>query len=276
VGGGNLADITAEQARGFVRHLRGEDGGPGLAPASAARAVSAVRTLHRFALAEGWVPVNVAANLKAPKPAGHLPKALTLAQVEAMLAAAGGEDPVGLRDRAMLELLYGSGLRISELVGLDVDDAAGQPGLITVRGKGGRWRHVPVGGPAKAAIAAYLVRARPELARGGRGLPALFLGARGGRIGRQVAWGVVSGVAQRAGLAGQVGPHTLRHSFATHLLQGGADIRVVQELLGHASVTTTQIYTKVSPDMLREVYTAAHPRALETRPPVSGIDAAAW
>jgi len=183
-----------------------------------------------------------------------------------MLAAARGVDgPAGLRDVAALELLYGTGVRISELVGLDVDDVAGggERPLVRVLGKGGKERVVPVGGPARMAVEAYLVRGRPALAARGRGTPALLLGARGGRLSRQAAWDMVKSVAEAAGL-GQldVSPHALRHSFATHLLQGGADIRVVQELLRNSSVATTQIYTKVTPEHLREVWAAAHPRAV--------------
>ncbi|MEE2044333.1 tyrosine-type recombinase/integrase, partial [Nocardiopsis tropica] len=171
-----------------------------------------------------------------------------------------------LRDRALLEVLYGTGARISEAVGLDVDDVADAVGgdeavgLVRFRGNGGRERVVPLGSYARRALSAYLVRARPSLASSGRGGPALFLNARGGRLTRQGGWGVLAAVAERAG-AGGVSPHTLRHSFATHLLDGGADIRVVQELLGHSSVTTTQIYTLVTVERLREVYASSHPRA---------------
>lgn len=258
--------VTASQVATFTRFLRGEGQGPGLGPASTARNLSAVRSLHRFALAEGWVGDDATAAAVAPKVAARLPKALTLDQVEAMLAAVHNTPgAIGTRNVAVLELLYASGLRISELVGLDVDDVAmtGQHPLVRVRGKGGKERLVPVGGPAQAAIEGYLVRGRPVLMARGRGGPALFVGARGGRLTRQAAWEVVKTTADAAGL-GQlaVSPHALRHSFATHLLQGGADIRVVQELLGHSSVATTQIYTKVTPELLREVWAAAHPRAV--------------
>jgi len=222
--------------------------------------------LHRFAVTEGWADQDVTAAAVAPKVAARLPKALSLDQVEVMLSAVRvAQGPIGSRNVAVLELLYASGLRISELVGLDVDDmaTAGQHPLVRVRGKGGKERLVPVGGPAKLAIDSYLVRGRPALVASGRGGPALFVGARGGRLTRQAAWEVVKTTADAAGL-GQlaVSPHALRHSFATHLLQGGADIRVVQELLGHSSVATTQIYTKVTPELLREVWAAAHPRAV--------------
>ena len=189
------------------------------------------------------------------------------ATVEALLAAAGPEpaaatpgDLVALRDRALLELLYATGARVSEAVGLDVDDVT-DGDILRVRGKGSKERIVPIGSYARAAVDAYLTRARPELARRGKASPRLFLGARGAPLSRQSAWLVIQAAAERANLAAHVSPHTLRHSFATHLLQGGADVRVVQELLGHASVATTQIYTHVSVDALRDVYATSHPRA---------------
>jgi integrase/recombinase XerD len=201
----------------------------------------------------------------------RLPKAISTADVERLLEAASiGEGPVPLRDRALLELLYSTGARISEAVGLDVDDLDLTHGRASVRlrGKGRKERVVPVGSYAVDAVDAYLVRARPALAGEGRGTPAVFLNTRGARLSRQSAWGLLSAAAERAHLDGaaHVSPHTLRHSFATHLLAGGADVRVVQELLGHASVTTTQIYTLVTRDTLREVYATAHPRALRRDP----------
>ena len=222
----------------------------------------AVRGFHRFAVREGLTAVNPAAEVRPPQPARRLPKAISVAEVTALLGAAGtGDTPLSLRDVALLELLYGTGARISEAVGLAVDDVGRGDGLIRLAGKGGKQRIVPVGSFAAAAIEAYLVRGRPSLAGSGRGTPALFLNARGGSLSRQSAWAVLRAAATRAGLEGKVSPHTLRHSFATHLLDGGADVRVVQELLGHASVTTTQIYTLVTVDQLREVYAGAHPRA---------------
>jgi integrase/recombinase XerD len=212
-----------------------------------------------------------ASQLAPPAPARRLPRAIGIAEVERLVAAASpgadGADggPLQLRDRALLELLYGTGARISEAVGLDVDDVGGP--TLRLAGKGGKQRDVPVGSYAARALEAYLVRARPALAAAARRVsasPAVFLNARGGRLTRQGAWGVLKAAADRAGLA-DVSPHTLRHSFATHLLDGGADVRVVQELLGHASVTTTQVYTLVTVDKLREVYAAAHPRALLAR-----------
>jgi integrase/recombinase XerD len=191
-----------------------------------------------------------------------LPKAISVDQVELLLAAANADEtPLALRDRALLELLYGTGSRISEAVGLDRDDLDLEAGAVLLRGKGGKQRMVPVGTYAREAVGAYLVRSRPSLAVSGPSTPALFLNARGGRLSRQSAWTVLRTVAARAHLSTHISPHTLRHSFATHLLDGGADVRVVQELLGHASVTTTQIYTLVTVDRLREVYAAAHPRA---------------
>ncbi|HLL61736.1 MAG TPA: site-specific tyrosine recombinase XerD [Propionibacteriaceae bacterium] len=240
-----------------------------LGPASVARAVVAVRSLHRFAQAEGLVDDDPAAAVQPPKPPRRLPKALGLDQVQAMLDVPATDTVLGLRDRALLELLYGTGVRISEAVALDVDEVsrlveldrdAPTPGL-RVLGKGRKERIVPLGSYARAALDAYLVRARPELARQGSGNPALFLNARGGRLSRQSAWTILRAVAERAGITVDVSPHTLRHCFATHLLDGGADVRVVQELLGHASVTTTQIYTLVTVDHLREVYLTSHPRA---------------
>jgi integrase/recombinase XerD len=240
-----------------------------LGPASVARAVVAVRSLHRFAHAEGLTPVDPASGVHPPRPARRLPKALSLDQVQAMLDVPAADTELGLRDRALLEVLYGTGARISEAIGLDVDDVsrlldvpngAPTPG-VRVLGKGRKERVVPLGSYARAALQAYLVRSRPELARRGGGTPALFLNARGGRLSRQSAWTILQTVAQQAGIKTEVSPHTLRHCFATHLLDGGADVRVVQELLGHASVTTTQIYTLVTVDHLREVYLTSHPRA---------------
>ena len=250
----------------MARHLAGLRAG-GLSAASAARAVSAVRGLHRFAVREGLAPADVARDVKPPAPPRRLPKALDTDQVTRLLAVP-GDDPLGLRDRALLEFLYGTGARISEAVGAAIDDLdlAGADGAsVVLHGKGGRSRLVPVGTYAAAALEAYLVRARPALASRGRGTPAVFLNARGGPLSRQSAWTILHRAAGAAGLPVDgphaVSPHTLRHSYATHLLDGGADVRVVQELLGHASVTTTQVYTLVTVDRLREVYATTHPRA---------------
>jgi integrase/recombinase XerD len=237
----------------------------GLSAASAARAISAVRGLHRFAAREGLVPADVARDVKPPTPPKRLPKALDVDQVMALLAVP-DDSPLGLRDKALLEFLYGTGARISEAVGAVVDDLdLGDESSVTLHGKGGRTRIVPVGRYARSALDAYLVRARPALAAAGRGTPAVFLNARGGPLSRQSAWSILRQAASVTGLPVDgphaVSPHTLRHSYATHLLDGGADVRVVQELLGHASVTTTQVYTLVTVDRLREVYATAHPRA---------------
>ena len=227
----------------------------------------AVRGFHGFAVREGLSTEDPAARVRPPIPAARLPKALPLAEVEAVLAAAtAGGTTLSMRDSALLELLYGSGARISEAVGLDVDDLDLEGGVVRLAGKGGKQRLVPLGGYAQRAMSGYLTAGRPMLLRSGsavrRGQSAVFLNARGGRLSRQSAWTVLRRAAERAGVAAAVSPHTLRHSYATHLLDGGADVRVVQELLGHASVTTTQIYTLVTVDRLREVYATAHPRAL--------------
>ncbi|HXU98371.1 MAG TPA: site-specific tyrosine recombinase XerD [Jiangellaceae bacterium] len=249
---------------GFLRSLRdGNAEHSALGASSAARAVVAVRGLHRFLLREGLAPSDPAIAVRPPTPPRRLPKAISLEYVERLMAAAVADGaPLALRDRALLEVLYGTGSRISEAVGLDRDDLDLHAGTVLLRGKGGKQRIVPVGSYARDAVEAYLVRARPQLAATGRSTPALFLNARGGRLSRQSAWTVLRTIAGRAQLATHISPHTLRHSFATHLLDGGADVRVVQELLGHASVTTTQIYTLVTVDRLREVYAAAHPRAV--------------
>lgn len=260
----DLGDVTPADVRDYVIQVReGTDGRPPLAASSTARMVAAVHGWHRFAALEGWAPTDPAAGVKPPARPRRLPKALSVDQVGALLDAAGvGEGAVPLRDRALLELLYSTGARISEVVGLDVDDLDLDVGQVLLRGKGSKERVVPVGSFAREAVQAYLVRARPELASHGRGTPALFLNTLGRRLSRQSGWAVLRQAADRAGLTTPVSPHTLRHSFATHLLAGGADVRVVQELLGHASVTTTQIYTHVAPETLREVYVAAHPRAV--------------
>lgn len=241
---------------------------PALAQTSIARAVVAVRSLHRFAVDEGIVEHNPAQSVQPPKPSQRLPKALSLEQVQRMLDVIGTDTALGVRDLALLELLYGTGARISEVIDLDVDDVSrllhpdeSDTAGLRLMGKGSKERIVPLGSYARKAVDAYLIRGRPQLAERGRGTPALFLNARGGRLSRQSAWTVLKSVADKANLEVEVSPHTMRHSFATHLLDGGADVRVVQELLGHASVTTTQIYTLVTVDHLREVYLTSHPRA---------------
>jgi integrase/recombinase XerD len=258
----SLRDVAEADVAAFLSALRGGDDRHGpLSVASAGRAVVAVRGLHRFALREGWTTLDPAREIKPPVPARRLPKAITVAQVAALLEAPDPATPLGLRDRALLELLYGTGARISEAVGLAVDDLDRGSGVVRLDGKGGKQRVVPVGSCAGRAVEAYLVRSRPVLIAAGSGTSALLLNARGGRLSRQSAWTVLRAAATRAALAVEVSPHTLRHSYATHLLDGGADVRVVQELLGHASVTTTQVYTLVTVDRLREVYATAHPRA---------------
>ena len=258
------ATIGEEDVNAFLRSLReGDTDHRSLGASSAARAVVAVRGLHRFLHREGLSAVDPAGAVRPPTPPRRLPKAISLDQIEQLLAAATADGAtLALRDRALLEVLYGTGARISEAVGLDRDDLDLQGGTVLLRGKGAKQRIVPMGSYAREAVEAYLVRSRPQLAATGPSTPALFLNARGGRLSRQSAWTVLRTVAGRAHLATHISPHTLRHSFATHLLDGGADVRVVQELLGHASVTTTQIYTLVTVDRLREVYAAAHPRAV--------------
>ncbi|XAS65273.1 site-specific tyrosine recombinase XerD [Pseudarthrobacter sp. So.54] len=262
-------EITRHDVTGFVRALSdGSDGGSALGIRSAARTVVAVRGLHKFWALEGLTPTDPASDVHPPMPGKRLPKAISVDEVTRILEAVGTDTATGLRDRALLEFLYSTGARISEAVGLDVDDisldTAGDEGPPIVRlfGKGSKERLVPLGSFGARALDAYLVRGRPLLSAKGKGTPALFLNARGGRISRQSAWTILKTAAEKANITKDVSPHTLRHSFATHLLEGGADVRVVQELLGHASVTTTQVYTLVTADTLREIYAAAHPRAL--------------
>ena len=276
LGVSDLREVTPGRVGAFLTMLR--EGDPEHAPlsvASAGRTLAAVRGLHRFAVREGWTLSDPAAEVTPPAPPMRLPKAIPLETVERLLTRAGPAeapasdaraDLLALRDRALLEVLYGTGARISEAMGLDVDDVAEavdateQVGLVRFRGKGGRERLVPLGSHARRSLGGYLTRARPTLAASGRGGPALFVNVRGGRLTRQGGWALLTAVAERAGVEG-ISPHTLRHSFATHLLDGGADIRIVQELLGHSSVTTTQVYTLVTVERLREVYASSHPRA---------------
>lgn len=252
------AAITREQVTGFLASLL--EGESAVSKSSAARMLSSVRGLHRFLLAEGEIPVDVAADVKPPKLPMSLPKAITIAQMESVLAATDGDEHQQLRDKALLELLYATGARISEAVALNVDDVLDGE-VVRLFGKGNKQRVVPVGSYARAAIEAYLVRVRPVFSARGTATPALFLGSRGQRMSRQNAWIIIRAAAERAHLGVEISPHTFRHSFATHLLAGGADVRVVQELLGHASVSTTQIYTLVTADSLRDMYSTAHPRA---------------
>nr|WP_315915648.1 site-specific tyrosine recombinase XerD [Arthrobacter sp. lap29] len=264
-----VEQITRRHISEFSQGLSdGADGGSALGLRSVARTVVSVRGLHKFWALEGISTADPAADVHPPQAGRRLPKAISVHSVTRILEAAGSETPAGLRDAAMLEFLYSTGARISEAVGLDVDDLVlptesdAGPSLVRLFGKGSKERIVPLGSYALRALEAYLVRGRPALVAKGLGTPALFLNARGGRISRQSVWTILKTVAEKAQIEGEVSPHTLRHSFATHLLEGGADVRVVQELLGHASVTTTQVYTLVTAETLREVYAAAHPRAL--------------
>ncbi|WP_285723795.1 site-specific tyrosine recombinase XerD [Psychromicrobium xiongbiense] len=273
-------EVTRGIVSAFAQALpSGADGRAPLSVRSAARTIVAVRGLHKYWALEGVTAADPAADVHPPLPGRRLPKAISVDEVTRILEAANQDTATGLRDRALLEFLYSTGARISEAVGLDVDDvvvplhsaesdaAAGGasgsgPAVVRLFGKGSKERVVPLGSYGARAVEAYLVRGRPLLAvQGKTGTPALFLNARGGRLSRQSAWTILKAAAERAQITKEVSPHTLRHSFATHLLEGGADVRVVQELLGHASVTTTQVYTLVTADTLREIYASAHPRA---------------
>ncbi|KGN41230.1 site-specific tyrosine recombinase XerD [Knoellia aerolata] len=263
IGVDDPATVTERHVTEFLARLReGGEEHPPLAASSAARTLVAVRGLHRFLALEGDVEADPAAAVSPPPPPSRLPKAISVSEVQRLLAAAAvGDTPAALRDTALLEVLYGTGARISEAVGLDIDDVDVEAGVVRLQGKGGKQRLVPLGSYAREALTAYLVRGRGTFSGKGRGTPAIFLNQRGSRLSRQSAWSLLRVAADRAGLSGHLSPHTLRHSFATHLLEGGADVRVVQELLGHASVTTTQVYTLVTVQQLREVYAQSHPRA---------------
>ncbi len=260
---GDLADVTTQHLEAYVADLRrGIDGSKPLAASSTARALTVARGLHKFGVEEGVLAADVAAEVSPPSTGEKLPDTLSVDEVSALLDACPVETPVGARDKALLETLYATGARVSEVLALSVDDVAAaveSDGVLPVTGKGNKQRLVPLGSHARDAIDAYLVRARPAFANGTS--HALFLNTRGGALSRQSAWTVIKQAAQRAGIEKDISPHTLRHSFATHLLEGGADVRSVQELLGHASVTTTQIYTHVTSENLREVWRSAHPRA---------------
>jgi integrase/recombinase XerD len=236
-----------------------------LRPSSHRRKAAAIRAFYRFAFAEELIERDIAGLLDLPRPARRLPDTLDVPQVEALLAAPASDEPRGIRDRALLELLYASGLRISEALGLDRQDLSLEGGFVRVIGKGDKERMVPVGDVALDALTRYIDEVRPAWIGGDdaalvRGGP-LFVSTRGRRLGRMAAWRTVQDAAASAHLPGHVTPHTLRHSFATHLLEGGADLRVVQELLGHASITTTQLYTHLTGERIRQVYARAHPRA---------------
>lgn len=259
----DLSQVTATDVEAYVADLRrGVDGAKPLGASSAARALTVARGLHRFGVEEGVLPADTAAEVSPPAAGEKLPDTLSIDEVAALLDACPTETPVGLRDKALLETLYATGARVSEVLDLRVDDATAAieaDGILAVTGKGNKQRLVPLGRHSKDAIEAYLVRGRPVFATGKS--HALFLNKRGGGLSRQSAWTVIKQAAERAGIDKDVSPHTLRHSFATHLLEGGADVRSVQELLGHASVTTTQIYTHITADSLREVWRSSHPRA---------------
>lgn len=258
----DLRRVTRAHVENYLVFLR-----ESLAQSSASRALIVARGLHKFALAEGMIEEDVAAEVSPPKRAQALPETLSVHDVEALLNAIPTDEsatPVDIRDRALLEMLYGTGARISEVISLSVDDVTGEGptsvrDILVLSGKGDKQRLVPLGSHAVKAVENYLVRARPVLATGAS--HALFLNTRGRALSRQSAWAAIKTAAQRAHLSTKISPHTLRHSFATHLLEGGADVRTVQELLGHSSVTTTQIYTHVTADSLREVWHTAHPRA---------------
>ena len=258
VGEGDIsafAQATRSQAPGEATQ-----GQAVLSASSLARILSTVRGFHRYLAEEGRVAEDASREIRPPKLALRLPKAISIDDMERLLTSTGGEEPGALRDRALLELLYATGARISEIVDLNVDDV--QDGdMLRVTGKGSKQRIVPVGSYARSALDAYLVRVRPVFSARGRATPALFLGMRGQRLSRQAAWLIIQAAAERAGLTVHVSPHTFRHSFATHLLQGGADVRVVQDLLGHSSLATTQLYTHVTADTLIDMYQTAHPRA---------------
>ena len=262
----DVADLRAVDegtVRSFVASISASTHGPDATPyraTSVARTLSAVRSFHRFLVRDGVTDRDPAAQVAQPRLPRSLPRPLPVDDVRRLLEAPDGGSATGVRDRAILELLYGSGLRISELTGMDVDDLDLEEGSLRVLGKGGKEREVPLGSFGREAVGAYLTRGRPVLATAAsRG--ALFLNARGGRLSRQSCARLLSRYVRLAGIDRRVTLHTLRHSFATHLLEGGADVRVVQELLGHASVATTQIYTLVSARHLREVYDESHPRA---------------
>jgi len=258
----DVKSIREKDVSDFSASLRDPELGAPLAASSAGRILVAIRGFHRFALDEGQAEIDPSQRISPPATSKRLPKGLTYEQVHQLLKVAGDTDSSnGLRDRALIEVLYGTGVRISEAVGLDLDDLNIADRSIVVTGKGSKQRLVPLGAFAISALEDYFVRGRPALITKGRGTPAVFVNARGARLSRQSAYSVVSQAAERAHLGVEISPHTLRHSYATHLLQGGADVRVVQELLGHASVTTTQIYTAVTAETLREVYATSHPRA---------------
>lgn len=261
-------DIQAEHVVDFLQ--RAGDDGESLAATSTGRRLSTVRGYHRYLHEEKLSDHNPADHIRPPQAPQKLPQAISVDEMARLLDTPPRDTTQGIRDRALLELLYATGARISEAVALNVDDVRGgetETGhTLRLLGKGNKQRLVPLGSFARAALDDYLVRARPLYSARGASTPALFLGARGHRLSRQNAWLIIRARAEQAGLHQEISPHTFRHSFATHLLSGGADVRVVQELLGHSSVATTQIYTLVTADALRDMYTTAHPRARRPQP----------
>ncbi|WP_279740385.1 tyrosine recombinase [Rothia sp. RSM386] len=279
-GAGNARSGQPEKAGAPEKEMPTAEGVPSLplplGPNSIARTMAAVRGVHAFWVSALIVPTDPAAPVTPPKNVKRLPKAVSVEDIQRLLAVPDCETATGLRNRAILEFLYATGARVSEMLNADIDDVHFEgtltdedsnqiilPGYVRLFGKGNKERLVPIGSYAQKAIQDYLVRARPTFVAHGKGTAALFVNGRGGRLGRQGAWLILKEAAEAAGLSSDFSPHSMRHSFATHLLQGGADIRVVQELLGHASIATTQVYTKVTPEGLMEVYRMAHPRAHE-------------
>ncbi len=268
----SLSEVGEGEIAAYVAHLQAD----GRAPSTVKRSIVAVRSLHRFLALEGAAPSDPTASVEVPRVPQGLPKALSEEEVASLIAAVSGDHPAARRDRAILEVLYGTGLRISELVGLSLGDLSLDEGLLRAFGKGSKERVVPVGRLAQRALVEWLDEAgrgrfQPRRWVRRTDAEAVFINARGGRLSRQGAWGIVNRYGKKAGLEGRLSPHVLRHSCATHMLDHGADIRIVQELLGHASVSTTQVYTKVSTERLWAVYRAAHPRATaRPEPPRAG------
>jgi integrase/recombinase XerD len=257
-GGKSPVDVTSRILREFVYHLKDV----GLSPASIRRNISAIRTYFRFLMSDGVVTRDPSERLETPKRWRTLPEVLTVAEIERLLAAPTLDDPLAFRDRAMLELAYGAGLRVSEWISLGTRDVLLEDKLVRVFGKGRKERLVPIGRSAIAAVATYVGELRADLERKGKGgKGVLFLNSRGEPLSRMGAWKILRRYVERAGIEKSVSPHTLRHSFATHLLEGGADLRAVQEMLGHADISTTQIYTHVDREYLRKVHRQYHPRA---------------
>ncbi|MBN2168263.1 MAG: site-specific tyrosine recombinase XerD [Actinobacteria bacterium] len=256
----DLGGISREVLVDYSHELSSENG-LNLSSRSVAQAYSVIRMFHRFLVTEGWTENDPSGVLDSPRMPMRLPRALSLEQIEKLLSAPAGDEPVSMRDRAIMELLYATGMRISELVGLDVRDMQTEEMFVRCKGKGDKWRIVPYGKETDRVLSDYIDAARPEIMHG-KGSPAVFLNLRGGRLTRQGCWMIIKKHAKSAGLEDVVTPHVLRHTFATHMLEGGANLLVVQELLGHVSVSTTQIYTSVSKKHLIDIYNKAHPRAL--------------